>query len=164
MITVKPEEYFSENDLDESLVIKMYYLQEPAELHLIIVFARTPQLLKYLATGVRSTVPYPRDFRHLVFSGASEISISKVQKKKPANLLDYSSKGNPVLILQALELLQNGQNRITLFFGTDGTCGFNFDSLQVERKFGRGVKVGDDDYEYFEVESGKKFDFYNPFD
>jgi hypothetical protein len=163
MIKVSPEEYLRENDLDESLVIKIYQLQEKAEIHLVIDFARTPQLLKYLETGVRSSVPYPRDFRHLVFSGTSDISISNVLKKKPEDLLNYySTKDNPSITLQFVELQQNGKNKISLFFGTDGTLRFTFDTLEVERKFGSGVKAGDD-YEYFEVESGKKFDFYNPF-
>ena len=163
MIKVNPDEYLSENDLNESLVIKMYHLQEKEEIHLIIDFARTPQLLRYLETGVRSSVPYPRDFRHLVFSGTSEISISDVQIKNPEDLLNYySTKDNPSLILQFVELQQNGKNRISLFFGTDGTLRFTFDTLEVERKFGCGVKAGDD-WDYFEVESGKKFDFYNPF-
>jgi hypothetical protein len=39
---------------------------------------------------------------------------------------------------------------------------FNFDSLQVERMLGRGVKIGDD-FVYFDVDSGKELDFYNPF-
>jgi hypothetical protein len=162
MNKVSPDEYLRENDLDESLVIKMYHLQEKMEIHLIIDFARTPQLLKYLETGVRSSVPYPRDFRHLVFSGTSDISITDVQIKKPVDLLHYSVKGNPPLTLQFVELEQNGKNRISLYFGTDGTLRFTFDTLEVERKLGRGVKAGDD-YDYFEVESGKKFDFYNPF-
>jgi hypothetical protein len=163
MIKVNPEEYLIENDLNESLAIKMYYLQEKTEIHLIIDFARTPELLAYLETGVRSSVIHPRDFRHLVFSETSDISISDIEKKKSADLLNYSSKDTPPLILQTVELKQKGKkSRIRLHFGTDGTCRFTFDSLQVERKLGRGVKAGDD-YAYFEVESGKEFDFYNPF-
>ncbi len=162
MFNVNPEQYLRENDLNESLVLRTAYLQGKTEFHLTIVFARTPELLRYLETGIRSAVAPPRDFRRLVFSGVFDISVSDVLVKRKLDLLDYASKDNPSLILQDVELQQNERPRISLYFGTYGTCSFNFDSLQVERKLGRAVKVGDD-WDYYDVDSGKKFDFYNPF-
>lgn len=162
MFNVNPEQYLKENDLNESLVIRMAYFQEKMEFHLIIAFGRTPELLSYLETGVRPMVSPPKDFRRLVFSVASDISISDVQVKRKIDLLDYISEDNPPLVLQDVELQRQGKQRISLYFGTYGACSFNFDSLQVERKLGRAVKVGDD-FIYHDVDSGKEFDFYDPF-
>jgi hypothetical protein len=162
MSNINPEQYLSENDLSESLVIKMTYLQEKMEFHLIIDFAMTPEFITYLDTGAKPEVSPPRDFRRLVFSGTSDISISNIETKRGVDLIEYSIRDNPPLDLQNVELQQNRKRRISLYFGTYGTCSFNFDSLQVDRRLGRAVKAGDD-FLYFDVDSGTEFDFYNPF-
>ena len=162
MVQVKPEQYFVENDLSESLVIGMLHFPRENALELIVDFARTPDLLRYLETGVKSPESPPRDFRRLSFSGVSDVRVSDVVMRVALDLLHYSTKDNRPLVLQHAEIQCSGRPTIRLQFGTHGTVMFSFGSLSVDRRKGRAVKV-DGDYVYYDVDSGEKLDFNNPF-
>jgi len=162
-LTTDPQQYFAENDLAESLILRLVYLSKQSAYRMSIAFAMTPQFLRYLETGIRSRVTGPRDFRQLTFKGVPRVDVRNVEIRWPQNFLDYHSRDSRgSLMLQFLEIEPGESSRIRLYFGTDGTCEFEFQSLDVQRRLGRAVKAGDH-YKYYDVESGNEFDFYDPF-
>jgi hypothetical protein len=159
------ESYLKDNDLIESLLIRFIYRSNSEQLDLVIDFAMTHDLQKYLATGIPPR-PSFRDFRHFLFKGV----INFEHAGKLTNLcklsdqgLDYSKRVGPPIVIQDVSLTHAGNTQIAFSFGSHGRCKFNFSEVEVNSRIGRGEK-SKEGVIYYDSKTEKTFDFYDPFE
>jgi hypothetical protein len=92
LMLVQPDDYFTNNNLVESLVISLIYSSERKQLLLTIDFAMTPELVEYLCTGVKPEKTPHRDFRQFVFEGVSNLKVNGSKSFSKEMLVNYAGK------------------------------------------------------------------------
>lgn len=165
-------EYFSENDFNESLVIK--YLYKTNAITLICDYAG--DILKAFVEGCQPLPlderSYHRDIRKLDFAQLLNYEWEAGSNKSLQDFKnDYdASLHKPNITIRQIEITtQENTTRsyiARINFGDFGLCTFEFMHFEVRQRLIRSIGKLEDshEYKYIDVEDNKPIDFYNPFD
>lgn len=169
MVLVDPLTYFKDFELEEGLLFRFAYSPSSATVDLVSTFAAAAiaHAFEARARGVTSHqyVPPPRDFRRLLFLGVSAMRCRGLPWKGDnapwRRKIRIEVAAAPTITLATVS---KQQQKFQLEFRTDQHWPhtFNFESLYVDRRLGKGEKRGES-WAYFDVETGEEFDLDNPF-
>lgn len=165
-----PIEYFAADDFAESLVIEIRHTPDKEMLQIVVAIANVAAILADKCNTDQRLVPgFDRDFRGLIFSGVGAISrvggtIADGFRGFHASELAVPPGFRPTLTVNwiAIKELAGGYSAC-VSISNIGTYSFDFKQFSARRILARAVKTGEAMWEYFDIETGRRFDFWYPF-
>lgn len=162
--TITPEIFFKENNLTESLILEYRFLPELSEIILVIDYA--DDAVQLVLSSKSKNWKYDRDFRKLRFKNVSNYSREEGTRKDliPFKNNYHIKQHTAQKVIHHVEFKNKGaEYNINMDLGDFGSVDFVFTDLEVTRRLGKGEKISENEWQYYDVETNEPFDFYHPF-